>query len=73
MTIDQRGVDLPGPPGLLEHARQVWTESCRKVRISKLHRDVARVMTDMGLAHSLEQLTEDELFSVDIALTGGQP
>ena len=70
MKTDQPGVALPLPEGLLEHAQAVWIESCKHIRVSGLHRDVARVLTLMGLAHTIEQLTEDSLFSVDIALAG---
>ena len=72
MKIDQKGTELAGPEGLLEHAQKIWIASCKNIRISGLHRDVARVMTAMGLPHTIEQLTEDELFSVDIALEGRQ-
>lgn len=72
MKSDQPGVAVPLSQGLLEHAHSVWIESCKNIRVSCLHRDVARVLTLMGLTHTLEQLTEDSLFSVDIALTGAQ-
>ena len=70
MKTDQEGVELPLGEGLLEHAQMVWIESCKNIRVSGLHRDVARVMTSMGLSHTIEQLTDDSLFSVDIALAG---
>ena len=70
MKTDQPGVAVPLSQGLLEHAQSVWIESCKHIRVSGLHRDVARVLTLMGLTHTIEQLTDDSLFSVDIALTG---
>ena len=70
MKTDQPCAELALPQGLLEHARSVWIESCKHIRVSALHRDVARVLTLMGLPHTIEQLTEDSLFSVDIALAG---
>jgi len=70
MKTDQEGVELPLGEGLLEHAQLVWIESCKNIRVSGLHRDVARVLTSMGLSHTIEQLTDDSLFSVDIALAG---
>ena len=70
MKTDQEGVELPLGEGLLEHAQLVWIESCKNIRVSGLHRDVARVLTSMGLSHTIEQLTHDSLFSVDIALAG---
>ncbi len=70
MKTDQEGVELPLGEGLLEHAQMVGIESCKNIRVSGLHRDVARVLTSMGLSHTIEQLTDDNLFSVDIALAG---
>lgn len=70
MKADQPGVALPLSQGLLEHAQSVWIESCTHTRVSGLHRDVAHVLTLMGLSHTIEQVTEDRLFSVDIALIG---
>lgn len=70
MRTDQKEVDLHLPAGLLERAKSVWVAACQNTRTSEFHKDVARVMADMGLAHTLEQLTEDNLFSVDIALQG---
>ncbi|DBA96718.1 TPA: hypothetical protein ACH3X1_015560 [Trebouxia sp. C0004] len=70
MKTDQEGVEVPLGEGLLEHAQLVWIESCKNIRVSGLHRDVARVLTSMGLSHTIEQLTDDSLFSVDIALAG---
>lgn len=43
------------------------------MRISALHRDVARVLTEQGVSHAIEHLTDDHLFSIDIALTGARP
>lgn len=70
MKSDQPGVAVPLSEGLLAHAHSMWIQSCKNIRVSGLHRDVARVLTLMGLTHTIEQLTEDSLFSVDIALTG---
>lgn len=70
MKTDQSQVDLQLPAGLLGRAKAVWIAACQNTRTSEFHKDVARVMTDMGLEHTLEQLTDDNLFSVDIALKG---
>ena len=70
MKTDQPGVAVPLSEGLLKHAQSVWIESCKHIRVSGLHRDVARVLTLMGLPHTIEQLTDDSLFSVDLALIG---
>ena len=70
MRVDQPDVQLIMPPKLLPAAHHTWLESCKNVRISALHRDVARVLTEYGIPHNIEHVTEDELFSVDIALPG---
>ena len=70
MKTDQETVDLHLPAGLLQQARTVWIAACQNTRTSEFHKDVARVMAGMGEKHTLEQLTEDNLFSVDIALQG---
>ncbi|BDA46187.1 probable RAP domain-containing protein, chloroplastic [Coccomyxa sp. Obi] len=68
MRVDQPDVQLIMPPKLLPAAHHTWLESCKNVRISALHRDVARVLTEYSISHNIEHVTEDELFSVDIAL-----
>lgn len=70
MGVDQPGADVSMPEGLLEAAHHMWLESCKNVRISALHRDVARLLMAIDIPHTIEQLTEDRLFSVDIALPG---
>lgn len=40
------------------------------MRVSQLHRDVAEVVRKAGMPFAIEHLTEDRLFSIDIALTG---
>ena len=71
VLVDRPGSQLQLPVEMMQRARTVWLASARKVRISQLHRDVSRVLAELGVAHAKEQLTEDQLFSVDIALTGG--
>ena len=71
MLVDRPGSQLQLPVEMMQRARTVWLASARKVRISQLHRDVSRALAELGVAHAKEQLTEDQLFSVDIALTGG--
>ncbi len=70
MRVDQPQLQLTMPAQLLPAAHHTWLESCKNVRISALHRDVARVLTEHGIPHNIEHVTEDELFSVDIALPG---
>ena len=71
VLVDRPGSQLQLPVEMMQRARTVWLASARKVRISQLHRDVSRVLAELGVTHAKEQLTEDQLFSVDIALTGG--
>lgn len=70
MRVDRPHVQLTMPHMLLPAAHHTWLESCKNVRISALHRDVARVLTEHGIFHNIEHVTEDELFSMDIALPG---
>ena len=70
MRVDRPQLQLNMPAQLLPAAHHTWLESCKNVRISALHRDVARVLTEHGIPHNIEHVTEDELFSVDIALPG---
>jgi len=67
--VDQPRAQLTTPEGLLERAYSQWAASCRNVRVSQLHRDVAEVVRKAGMPFAIEHLTEDRLFSIDIALT----
>ena len=59
------------PPGMMELCHQQWKASCLKVRISQLHKEVAESLRESGFHQlKMEQLTSDELFSIDIALQG---
>ena len=70
MMVDKPGVDLRMPGGLMEAAQRTWLASARNVRVSALHRDVSRLLSEHGVLHTIEHLTDDHLFSVDIALAG---
>lgn len=70
MMVDKPGADLRMPSGLMEAAHRTWLASARHVRVSALHREVSRLLGDRGVAHTIEHLTDDQLFSVDIALAG---
>lgn len=73
MATDHQERDVHLPPGLLELAEPVWMAACQHTHISAFHKSVAQVLADMGQNHVLEQLTEDRLLSVDIALEGTCP
>lgn len=47
---------------------QAWREQVANFVISKLHRDVSGRLEAMGISHLNEHVTEDGLFSIDIAL-----
>ena len=68
MMVDKPGADLRMPGGLMEAAHRTWLASARNVRVSALHREVSRLLGERGVAHTIEHLTDDQLFSVDIAL-----
>ena len=56
---------------LLATSREVWEQiSSARVTISALHQDVSGALTRMGIPHEIEYLTQDNLFSMDIALRG---
>jgi hypothetical protein len=62
-------------PGSIEHVFFLLVE-CRPFfrfpspgcRISGFHSEVSRMLTSIGVPHSIEYLLPDQLFSVDIAL-----
>ncbi|KAF8065534.1 hypothetical protein HT031_003135 [Scenedesmus sp. PABB004] len=63
---------LPEPLGT--HARHMWLTSAVDVRVSKLQADVSAALLLGGICNSLEWLTDDGLFSIDIAFqVDGQP
>ena len=70
MMVDKPGADLRMPGGLMEAAHRTWLVSARNVRVSALHREVSRLLGERGVPHTIEHLTDDQLFSVDIALAG---
>lgn len=70
MQVDKPHAQLQLPQGLLKIAHSQWAASCLKVCVSQLHNDVADTLRAMGLSITIEQLTEDKLFSIDIALPG---
>lgn len=70
MRVEQPSLELKTPPGLLEQAHSQWKATCLKVRISQLHSDVSCAVQALGLPITIEQLTDDNLFSIDIAIPG---
>lgn len=63
---------LPEP--LQTHARHMWLTSAVDVHVSKLQSDVSNALLLAGIPNSMEWLTDDGLFSIDIAFqVDGQP
>lgn len=73
MQVDKPEADLRAPEGILERAYTQWCASCLKVCVSQLQTDVSEVLKSMGLEVTMEQLTADRLFSIDIALLSKLP
>lgn len=63
---------LPEP--LQSHARHMWLTSAIDVHVSKLQSDVSNALQLAGIPNTMEWLTDDGLFSIDIAFqVDGQP
>lgn len=58
------------PADLLSSARDAWMEQARNVSVSKLQRDVERELRLIGQQPSVEYLTDDGFFSIDLAFPG---
>lgn len=57
------------PAWIMHEAREEWIANAYDdVNVSRLHADVAAVLSDLGVAHQLECLTDDEYFSLDLYL-----
>jgi hypothetical protein len=56
---------LPEP--LAGHARHMWLASAVDVHVSKLQTEVSGALAMAGIPNSIEWLTDDGLFSIDIA------
>jgi hypothetical protein len=69
-------VDMPEgqkpviPQDLLQKARTSWKDAAKHVHISLLQSDVERVLKRMGEQPAVEYLTDDGLFSIDLAFPG---
>ncbi|KAK9908644.1 hypothetical protein WJX75_000861 [Coccomyxa subellipsoidea] len=50
--------------------RRVWKETVKHTLSSRFHIDVSKVLRELNVAHDFEYVTEDGLFSLDIALRG---
>lgn len=70
MQVDRPLAELTAPEGMLEEAHSQWCASCLKVCVSQLQTDVAEGLRKIGVDITEEYLTEDKLFSIDIAIPG---
>ena len=56
------------PLSLLEIAVKTYREEARKVTVSNGQREVGESLRRLGIAHELECITADGLFSIDLAI-----
>jgi hypothetical protein len=56
------------PPSALQVAVRAHREKARKVSVSNGHREVGDALQRIGVAHELEHITADGLFSIDLAI-----
>ena len=56
------------PPSALEVAVQAYRKDTRDVTVSKSQREVGGSLRRLGVAHALEHITADGLFSIDLAV-----
>ncbi|GIL62383.1 hypothetical protein Vafri_16604, partial [Volvox africanus] len=70
MQLDHPNAVLAlGPPGLLEHAAEVWRfRSTWAAQVSQLQQQVSEALTRLGLNHSVERLIDEGDFSIDLAV-----
>jgi hypothetical protein len=59
------------PEALAGHARHMWLASAVDVHVSKLQTDVSGALAVAGIPNTIEWLTDDGLFSIDIAFEVG--
>jgi len=63
---------LPEP--LHSQARGMWLASAVDVHVSRLQQDVSSALSAAGVPHALEWLTDDGMFSIDLAfVVDGRP
>lgn len=53
---------------LKQRGLHAWKTAVQEVIISDFHKEVSRMLFSMGIRHKVEYLTEDGLFSIDVAL-----
>ncbi|GLC42994.1 hypothetical protein PLESTM_001410700 [Pleodorina starrii] len=60
-----------GPPGLLLEGEQAWRWiSVQGAQVSSFQREVSEALDGLGLSHTVELLTDDGNFSIDLAVMG---
>ncbi|PSC74935.1 RAP domain [Micractinium conductrix] len=68
LLAEQPEADWPLPEPLLALGQRTWIAATKRITVSEYHAEVSRMLSAMGEAHTIEHLTDDQLFSVDIAL-----
>jgi hypothetical protein len=56
------------PPSVLEVAVKAYRVEARNVTVSKSQQEVGESLRRLGVSHELEHITEDGLFSIDLAV-----
>ncbi|GAB4822437.1 hypothetical protein N2152v2_009483 [Parachlorella kessleri] len=51
------------PEDLLHCSHEAWLRSTKKIKISEFHSEVSRMLSTLGVDHTIEHLTDDQLFS----------
>jgi len=68
---DVRG-EVSIPPWVTREARDAWMRDAQEdMTVSRLHREVADILDELGVRHEVEHLTDDGYFSVDVYLPDG--
>ncbi|KAL4443822.1 hypothetical protein ABPG75_011559 [Micractinium tetrahymenae] len=68
VLADAPAGDWPIGEALLALAQNAWVNTTKKIKISEFHAEVSRMLSLLGVEHTIEHLTADHLFSVDISL-----
>ncbi|KAL4515162.1 hypothetical protein Ndes2526A_g09534 [Nannochloris sp. 'desiccata'] len=53
---------------MLEESEKAWRSQVSEIKTSLFHREVSRTLNAMKITHTLEHLTDDGLFSVDLCI-----
>ena len=68
LTSDRLNWPPPLPLDVMEECEAAWKRSALDSTVSALHRSVCASLDRLSVPHTIEQLTDDGLLSVDVAL-----